>query len=191
MDVDIDVDIDNEVDTKEIKGSRNMVWKTPPLGVGVFTSQQQFSNQHFFLHNFNKKNLTTTNSSLHAEDNIVITTKSRHTASIASITSPTAIPALPAKPIPTITKNVKVLILGNAKCGKSSLINRYCHGTFSEKYKTTIGADFIRKDISYQYPCNKETAEPVGVRLQVGIICMHAYVPLCSYMLYYAMLVAL
>ena len=44
-------------------------------------------------------------------------------------------------------KNIKILVIGNAKCGKSSLISRYAFGTFDEGYRTTIGADFIRKDI--------------------------------------------
>jgi len=45
-----------------------------------------------------------------------------------------------------INEIMKILIVGNAKCGKSSIINRYTSNSFESKYKTTIGADFIRKD---------------------------------------------
>jgi ribosome biogenesis GTPase A len=45
-----------------------------------------------------------------------------------------------------INEVMKILIVGNAKCGKSSIINRYTSNSFESKYKTTIGADFIRKD---------------------------------------------
>lgn len=41
----------------------------------------------------------------------------------------------------------KVLVVGNAKCGKSSIISRYTSGSFNTNYKTTIGADFVRKDV--------------------------------------------
>lgn len=64
----------------------------------------------------------------------------------------------------SIKRNLKILVLGNAKCGKSSLISRYCHNTFSEKYKTTIGADFVRKDIAYR---PSSGAESIGIRLQL------------------------
>lgn len=41
----------------------------------------------------------------------------------------------------------KVLVVGNAKCGKSSIISRYTSGFFNTNYKSTIGADFVRKDV--------------------------------------------
>ena len=41
----------------------------------------------------------------------------------------------------------KVLVVGNAKCGKSSVISRYTSGCFNSNYRTTIGADFVRKDV--------------------------------------------
>lgn len=40
---------------------------------------------------------------------------------------------------------MKILVIGNAKCGKSSLIERYVNDSFSEEYNTTIGADYRRK----------------------------------------------
>ncbi|CAG2200533.1 RAB7A [Mytilus edulis] len=42
---------------------------------------------------------------------------------------------------------VKVLILGGIGVGKTSLMNQYSDGTFNEKYKVTIGADFIVKEV--------------------------------------------
>ena len=40
----------------------------------------------------------------------------------------------------------KILIIGNAKCGKTSIIRRFVNNSFSGEYTTTIGADFVRKD---------------------------------------------
>jgi small GTP-binding protein len=41
----------------------------------------------------------------------------------------------------------KILILGPEKVGKSTLLNMYIQGEFFEKYKPTIGASFIEKDL--------------------------------------------
>jgi len=43
----------------------------------------------------------------------------------------------------------KVLVVGNAKCGKSSVIQRYTNNEFADSYKTTIGADYFRKAIKW------------------------------------------
>ncbi len=43
--------------------------------------------------------------------------------------------------------NVKVLIVGNGAVGKSSMIQRYCKGEFTQDYKKTIGVDFLEKKI--------------------------------------------
>jgi GTPase SAR1 family protein len=51
----------------------------------------------------------------------------------------------PVNPIQPLSAQYKVLILGNACCGKSSIVQRYTQGTFSENYTTTIGADYSRK----------------------------------------------
>lgn len=169
MSADIDVDFD------DINGDNAVpaVWKDPHLISGVFPCKQPFfrANQNFFLHNIsitkNQADIMPSTTAKnpcdleqkHGSAAILGNSRQRRVASQSSSTISSSSPT-----IPNITKNIKILILGNAKCGKSSLINRYCHGTFSEKYKTTIGADFIRKDIAYQ--CNQE-AESVGVRLQV------------------------
>lgn len=43
----------------------------------------------------------------------------------------------------------KLLIVGNAKCGKSSIIQRYANNEFAPGYKTTIGADYFKKVVQY------------------------------------------
>ena len=67
-----------------------------------------------------------------------------------------------------IDKIAKVLVVGNAKCGKSSIIDRYTTQTFDKEYKTTIGADFVRKDVYVQDPDEDvRDKSPVGVRMQL------------------------
>lgn len=44
----------------------------------------------------------------------------------------------------------KVIFLGNFGVGKSSIITRYCYGTFNDIYQPTVGLDFFKKDILYQ-----------------------------------------
>ena len=39
----------------------------------------------------------------------------------------------------------QVVIVGNGAVGKSSLIQRYCRGIFTQNYKKTIGVDFLEK----------------------------------------------
>lgn len=41
----------------------------------------------------------------------------------------------------------KIVILGNAAVGKTSLINQYIEESFSESYKPTLGANIVRKDV--------------------------------------------
>ena len=41
---------------------------------------------------------------------------------------------------------IKVTLLGAAGCGKTSLGNRWAHGTFLEGYKKTSAIDFFRKE---------------------------------------------
>lgn len=40
---------------------------------------------------------------------------------------------------------IKVLIVGNGAVGKSSMIQRYCKGIYTNDYKKTIGVDFLEK----------------------------------------------
>jgi len=41
----------------------------------------------------------------------------------------------------------KIVILGNAAVGKTSLINQFVENAFREDYKPTLGANIIRKDV--------------------------------------------
>lgn len=66
--------------------------------------------------------------------------------------------------IPTeIDQIIKILIVGNAKCGKSSIIHQYASKVFDSSYKTTIGADFVRKDVLLKLNSGKK----IGIRLQL------------------------
>lgn len=48
-----------------------------------------------------------------------------------------------------LKKILKILIIGEAGTGKTSLVRQYVKGDFSEFYKLTIGVDFASKDIEY------------------------------------------
>ena len=43
----------------------------------------------------------------------------------------------------------QVVIVGNGAVGKSSMIQRYCKGNFTQNYKKTIGVDFLEKHITW------------------------------------------
>ena len=42
----------------------------------------------------------------------------------------------------------QVVIVGNGAVGKSSMIQRYCKGNFTQNYNKTIGVDFLEKHIT-------------------------------------------
>ena len=44
-------------------------------------------------------------------------------------------------------QNVKVVLLGDSACGKSSIARRYIHGDFNEYSESTIGAAFCVKQM--------------------------------------------
>lgn len=44
---------------------------------------------------------------------------------------------------------LQVVIVGNGAVGKSSMIQRYCKGTFTKDYKKTIGVDFLERHIEW------------------------------------------
>ncbi|CDK25846.1 unnamed protein product [Kuraishia capsulata CBS 1993] len=43
---------------------------------------------------------------------------------------------------------LKVIILGDSGVGKTSLMQQFINGKFSNQYKATIGADFLPKDLA-------------------------------------------
>jgi len=42
---------------------------------------------------------------------------------------------------------LKVVLLGDSGVGKTSIVNQYVYQSFGLKYKATIGADFLPKDV--------------------------------------------
>jgi len=42
----------------------------------------------------------------------------------------------------TVDITVKIVVVGNAYAGKTSIIKRYCYGEMSKNYRATIGTDF-------------------------------------------------
>lgn len=43
---------------------------------------------------------------------------------------------------------MKILCLGNVATGKTCIIRRYVNNEFSHQYRTTIGVDFMLKDVN-------------------------------------------
>jgi len=43
----------------------------------------------------------------------------------------------------------KILIIGNSKCGKTSIIRRYASDSFTEDYNITLGADYTKKVVDW------------------------------------------
>ena len=56
-------------------------------------------------------------------------------------------PPPPPLPPPPPTSPDKVIVIGNAKSGKSSLIRRYAQRSFTNTYVTTVGADYTKRDV--------------------------------------------
>ena len=62
----------------------------------------------------------------------------------------------------------KVLVVGNAKCGKTSLIRRFSKDSFDSKYDTTVGVDFVRKDLEVSFQNQRVDGEGGDVGQQAG-----------------------
>ena len=54
----------------------------------------------------------------------------------------------------------KVILLGDAGVGKTSLLARYVDGIFSDEYKQTIGANFLIKEIDLSHIISKLNLNP-------------------------------
>jgi len=48
-----------------------------------------------------------------------------------------------------LAESYKILVIGNSKCGKTSIINRYAKNEFTEDYNITLGADYTRKVVDW------------------------------------------
>lgn len=57
---------------------------------------------------------------------------------------------LPSDPLDTPEPlSFKILIIGNSKCGKTSIIRRYANDSFTEDYNITLGADYTKKIVDW------------------------------------------
>ena len=41
---------------------------------------------------------------------------------------------------------IKVIVVGNGRVGKSSMITRFAKNSYTDEYKKTLGVDFLEKD---------------------------------------------
>ena len=46
--------------------------------------------------------------------------------------------------------SVKIIIVGNQSVGKTNIALRFVHGKFADKYKTTLGVDFLTYNLEYK-----------------------------------------
>jgi Ras-related protein Rab-32 len=54
------------------------------------------------------------------------------------------------------SSKAKVIVIGDYSTGKSSLLRRYCLGSFSPASKVTIGVDFLTKKLRIVHPTHGE-----------------------------------
>ena len=79
----------------------------------------------------------------------------------------------------------KILVVGEPNVGKTSLVRKYCTGNFTDKYKSTIGVDFLQKDVEYDQWTNTHIhfwdlagQERIGTQANIlfrdthGVICL-------------------
>ncbi|XP_012284409.1 uncharacterized protein LOC105701862 isoform X2 [Orussus abietinus] len=68
--------------------------------------------------------------------------------------------------------SLKVVIVGNGAVGKSSMIQRFCKGTYTRDYKKTIGVDFLERQIESGGIRRDYRGVLQGCpRLRVGVLC--------------------
>mmetsp|Transcript_1850 Transcript_1850/g.3562 ORF Transcript_1850/g.3562 Transcript_1850/m.3562 type:complete len:608 (+) Transcript_1850:78-1901(+) len=70
--------------------------------------------------------------------------KKKSRAATSSGTSPKL---RPRRVVRRRKRKFKVLVVGNSKCGKTSIINRYVRGSFTDDYRYTIGCDYSQKEV--------------------------------------------
>ena len=58
----------------------------------------------------------------------------------------------------------KVALLGDGSVGKTSLVRRFVHNRYDDKYMRTLGANIYKRHVLYQRECDKEECE---VHLQI------------------------
>ena len=61
----------------------------------------------------------------------------------------------------------KVCLLGDTAVGKTSLIRRYVHDEFDDKYITTLGAKVSKKEIDLEFTKNIENPIQVNIILSI------------------------
>jgi small GTP-binding protein len=49
-----------------------------------------------------------------------------------------------------ITNEIKVVFLGDAGVGKSSIAQRFCYNKFSDSYDVTLGGVYFKKELKVQ-----------------------------------------
>ncbi|MHA1726909.1 MAG: Rab family GTPase [Promethearchaeota archaeon] len=61
----------------------------------------------------------------------------------------------------------KVIIIGDAEVGKSSLLSRYIDGTFPDRYDQTVGANFLIKEIDLSKRLKKVEDIPDNLKQKI------------------------
>lgn len=63
------------------------------------------------------------------------------------------------------------MIVGNGGVGKSSMIQRYCKGVYTNEYKKTIGVDFLERQIEYEYASSVIGLKLHSIRIHIVNVC--------------------
>lgn len=69
------------------------------------------------------------------------------TAAMAAVTPRTM--GAPARTVPQVqaVNKCKFVFIGDSSVGKTSIVTRFVHGTFGERYQHTVGVDFLSKSL--------------------------------------------
>lgn len=68
---------------------------------------------------------------------------------------------------------LKIVLLGDSKVGKTSLMKQYCAGRFDKSYQSTIGADFLTKElfITDNQPITLQIWDTAGQERFKSLVC--------------------